>query len=101
MFIAKTQGFIDKSMKSALWRGVAGEHKGTFTVMQTGSENSATLVSKIPYHQYLVEFTESDTHPLKIICKLNVNHKFELFIKYEDSLGKILKFIEHQDILYI
>jgi hypothetical protein len=98
MFITRTQGFIDISKKRDFWKELANEYKGTLTVKQTVAKDLKILVLKIPYKKYLVEFTESDTHPLKITCKLNVNQKFEFFISYEDAIEKLLKFFGHQDI---
>jgi len=98
MFITRTEGFIDVSKKRDFWEDLAKEYKGTFIVKHTVSRDLIKLVLTIPYKQYLVEFTESDTHPLKINCTLNVNCEFDFFISYEDSLEKLLKFFGHQDI---
>jgi len=98
MFITRTQGFIDISKKRDFWKDLANEHNGLFTVKHTVSRDLESLVLKIPYKQYFIEFTESDTHPLKINCTLNANYKFEFFISYEDSMEKLLKFLGKQDI---
>ncbi len=98
MFITRTQGFIDISKKRDFWKDLAKETNGIFNVKHTVARDLETLILKIPYKQYLVEFTESDTHPLKINCTLNVNYKFEFFISYEDTLEKLLKFFGNQDI---
>jgi hypothetical protein len=98
MFITRTLGFIDISKKRDFWKDLAKESNGIFNVKHTVAKDLETLILKIPYKQYLVEFTESDTHPLKITCKLNVNYKFDFFISYEDTLEKLLKFFGNQDI---
>ena len=98
MFITRTQGFIDISKKRNFWKDLANDFDGVFNVKHTVSKDLETLTLKIPYKQYLVEFTESDTHPLKVNCKLNVNYKFDFFISYEDKLEKLLKFLGNQDI---
>ena len=98
MFITRTQGFIDISKKRSFWKDLAQETNGIFNVKHTVAKDLETLILKIPYKQYLVEFTESDAHPLKINCKLNVNFKFDFFISYEDAIEKLLKFFGNQDI---
>jgi len=98
MFVTRTQGFIDISKKRDFWKDLASEYKGTFSVKHTVSKDLERLVLKIPYKQYIIEFTESDTHPLKINCTLNANYKFEFFISYEDTIEKLLKFFGSQDI---
>ena len=98
MFITRTLGFIDISKKRDFWEDLSNEKNGVFTVKHTIARDLESLFLKIPYKQYMVEFTESDTHPLKINCELNVNYKFEFFISYEDTIEKLLKFFGHQDI---
>jgi hypothetical protein len=98
MFVTRTLGFIDTSEKRKFWEELSNENNGTFKVKHTVAKDLATLVLKIPYKQYSVEFTESDSHPLKISCKLNVNFKFDFSITYEDTIEKLLKFFGSQDI---
>ncbi len=98
MFVTRTQGFIDISKKRDFWKEFAKETNGTFNVKHTVAKDLKILELKIPYNQYLVEFTESDAHPLKINCKLNVNQKFDFSVSYEDAMEKLLKFFGNQDI---
>jgi hypothetical protein len=98
MFVTRTQGFIDISKKRDFWKEFAKETNGTFNVKHTVAKDLKILELKIPYKQYLVEFTESDAHPLKINCKLNVNQKFDFSVSYEDAMEKLLKFFGNQDI---
>jgi hypothetical protein len=57
-----------------------------------------SLMLQIPYKRYNIKFTESDTLPLKINCKLPINQLFEFSVSYEDSIEKLLKLFGHQDI---
>ena len=98
MFITRTYGFIDISKKRDFWKELSDENNEEFIVKQNVSKDLERLVLKIPYKQYLVEFTESDTHPLKISCKLNADFRFDFFISYEDTIEKLLKFFGSQDI---
>jgi len=63
MFITRTQGFIDISRKRDFWKELSDELGGAFTVKQTVSKDLERLILQIQYKQYLVEFSESDTHP--------------------------------------
>lgn len=98
IFITRTHGFIDISKKQSFWQELANEYCGTLTVKQAISKDLECLSMQIPYRQYFVEFTESDTHPLKISCKLEPLQPFEFAISYEDTLEKLLKLFGQQDI---
>lgn len=98
MFITRTHGFINIAKKRHFWKDLANELNGKFIIKQTVSKDLEILILQIPYKQYLIEFTESDTHPLKINCKLEANHKFEFYISYEDTIEKLLKLFGQQDI---
>ena len=98
IFITRTHGFIDISKKRYFWLDLANENKGTFRIKHTVSKDIESLILKIPYKQYIIEFTESDTRPLKINCKLKANSKFEFFVSYEDNIEKLLKLFGQQDI---
>jgi len=98
MFITRTHGFIDISKKRHFWKDLANELNGTFKIKHTVSRDLEGLSLEIPYQHYLIEFTESDTHPLKITCNLIANEKFEFFISYEDTIEKLFKLLGQQDI---
>jgi hypothetical protein len=98
MFITRTHGFIDISVKRNFWRDMANELNGKFIIKQTVSKDLEILILQIPYKQYLIQFRESDTQPLKISCELEANQKFEFYISYEDTIEKLLKLFGQQDI---
>ena len=98
MFITRTLGFINVSEKRHFWEDLAKEFNGTFKIKQTVAKDLDRLILQIPYKQYLIEFTESDAHPLKINCKLDANHKFEFSISYKDTIDKLLTLFGQQDI---
>lgn len=98
MFLTSRQGFIEISEKRHFWRDLADELNGTLIVEQTISKEVESLMLHIPYKRYSVKFTESDSHPLKINCKVGVNQLFEFSISYEDSMEKLLKIFGNQDI---
>ncbi len=98
MFITRSQGFINISEKRDFWKELAKDYNGIFNSKQTVARDLESLILKIPYKQYLIKFTESDTHPLKINCKLNVNYKFNFYISRKDTLEKLLTFFGSQNI---
>ncbi|WP_320054450.1 hypothetical protein [uncultured Acetobacteroides sp.] len=98
LFITRTQGFIDIATKRTFWQELATELGGTVSTKQTISKDLERLTLQIPYRQFHVEFTESDTHPLRISCKMGANRKFEFSISYEDTIEKLLKLFGQQDI---
>jgi len=100
MFITRTEGFIDISQKRDFWRDLASKYNGKFTIKHTVSKELERLILTIPYKEHTIEFTESDTHPLKINCKLNAKTKFSFYISYEDNIEKLLKFFGSQDIQF-
>lgn len=98
MFITRTHGFIDISKKRYFWKELSDELDGIFKIKQTVSRDLERLVLHIPYKHYMIEFSESDTHPLKVECMLHANREFEFMISYEDTLEKLLKLFGQQDI---
>lgn len=98
MFITRTQGFIDISKKRDFWKELSEECNGVFKIGHTISKDLERLILQIPYKQYLIEFSESDTHPLKIESTLIANRDFEFIISFEDTLEKLLKLFGQQDI---
>lgn len=98
LFVTRTSGLIDISEKRHFWQELANELSGMFIIEHTVSKDLESLFLHLPYKHYRIEFTESDTHPLKITCKLEVNHPFEFNISYEDSIEKLLKLFGQQDV---
>jgi len=98
MFITRTHGFIDISKKREFWKELSDEFNGVFEVRHTISKDLQRLTLQIPYKQYMIEFSESDTHPLKIDATLRANRDFEFIISYEDAIEKLLKLFGQQDV---
>jgi hypothetical protein len=98
MFITRTHGFIDISKKRDFWKELSEEFDGVFKIKHTISKDLERLILQIPYKKYMIEFSESDTHPLKIESTLMANRDFEFIISFEDTLEKLLKLFGQQDI---
>lgn len=98
MFITRTLGFIDIYEKRVFWKELSDEFDGELKIKQTVSRDLERLVLHIPHKQYMIEFSESDTHPLKIECILRANSEFEFIISFEDKITKLLKLFGQHDI---
>lgn len=99
MYVTQTKGFIDISKKRDFWMELAKELNGVFTVKHTIAKDQELLFLKIPYNNITIEFTESDSHPLKINCLIDTKQKLEFSLSYEDSIEKLFKFFGAQDII--
>ena len=71
---------------------------GVLKVTHTISRDLEGLILQIPYQHYMIELSESDTHPLKIRCTLGAKRDVGFMISYEDTLEKLLKLFGQQDI---
>ena len=98
MYVTQTLGFIDISKKRPFWSELANELNGIFKIKQTISKDLELLFLQIPYQEFNIEFTESDTHPLKINCIIKIKQKIEFSLTYEDSIEKLFKLFGKQDI---
>ncbi len=90
MFVTRTEGFIDVSKKIEFWKAFAQATNGSLQIKQTVAKDLAILTMSIPYKNYIIEFSESDTHPLKITCELNLASELEFIIAQKDWLDNIL-----------
>jgi len=97
IFITRTQGFIDVSAKRRFWKEMAEEYQGELHVKKTVAKDLERLILDVPYKQYNIEFSESDTYPLKIECQLSTDKSIDLFISFEDTIEKLLKVFGQQD----
>ncbi len=88
IFVSQTKGFIDISQKELFWKELADELSGVFTIKHTISRDLELLCLQIPYQDIYIEFTESDTQPLKINCILNAKQKIQYSVSTEDTVDK-------------
>lgn len=84
--------------KRPFWQALADELNGTCIAEHAVSRELERLILHLPFKHYRIELTESDADPLKITCRMGVNHPFEFAISYEDSIEKLLKLFGQQDV---
>jgi len=94
----KGQIYKDVLSKRDLWEKLAGLYNGKFIIKQTVSKDVTSFKLEIPYKNYNLVLTESDTKPLKFATELKLNRKFEFRISLEDSFDRIMKLFGKQDI---
>ena len=87
-FVTQTKGFVDISQKRQFWSDFAEQKNGLFKINQTISKDLRLFNLKIPVENGNIEFKESDTHPLKVICEINADKKIEFSITQKDFFDK-------------
>lgn len=97
-FVTQTKGFVDVSQKKMFWSEFAEKTGGVFKAEQTVSRDltSFNLIVKVETGQ--LEFMESDTHPLKVLCAINSDIEVEFAISQEDFIDRFLKIFGLKDI---
>jgi len=91
VFVTQTKGFIDISLKRELWKEISDEFKGKFKISHTSGNVLEILRINIPYKNWEIRLSESDTRPLKFEISFKSEIDYELIISYEDSVEKLLK----------
>ncbi len=98
-FVTQTHGYLDVSQKRDLWRKIAFEYDGKFTIRHNSGNELEIFKLKIPYKKYTIELSESDTRPLKFYLEFDLIEKFNFYISWEDTIEKFLKLFGKQDIV--
>lgn len=93
-FVTQTHGYIDMLQKKEIWQDFARKTGGEFIIKQTRSKDLTSFELKISDESGTIEFTESDTHPLKVVSTFFAKNPiiFSLFQKdFEDKIASIFK----------
>ncbi|MEI6695666.1 MAG: hypothetical protein WCO13_06335 [Bacteroidota bacterium] len=90
-FINQTKGYIDVSLKRELWQKISIEFKGKFKISHNSGNELEILKITIPYKNWEINISESDTRPMKFEISFGSQIEYELIIGFEDSIEKILK----------
>ena len=98
IFVTQTKGFVDVSQKKLCWSNFAEQIGGVFKVKQTVSRDLTSFNLIVQVENGQLEFTESDTHPLKVVCVINSDKQVEFAISQEDFVDKFLKVFGLKDI---
>lgn len=98
VYVTQTKGYIDISLKSGLWQEVSNEFNGKFVVSHTPGNVLEILKICIPYKNWEINLSESDTRPLKFEISFKSEIDYELVIGYEDSIERLLKRLGKKEI---
>jgi hypothetical protein len=93
IFVTRTYGFLDISAKRELFSEISKLFSGDFTIKHTISYDEEILNISIPYKNWRIEISESDTRPLKFQISSDSLQDFELLISLKDTFDKMLKII--------
>ena len=94
----KGQTYKDVYNKKELWRELADSYNGKFKIHQTINKDINSFILEIPYKDYVLILTETDTKPLKFETEIKLIEKFEFNISWENGIEKILKLFRKKDI---
>lgn len=98
IFVTQTKGFVDVSQKKLFWTDFAEQKGGVFKVKQTVSRDLTSFNLIVQLENGQLEFTESDTHPLKVVCVINSDKQVEFAISQEDFVDNFFKVFGLKDI---
>jgi hypothetical protein len=98
IFVTQTKGFVDVSQKKLFWSDFAVQTGGVFKVKQTVSGDLTSFSLIVQVENAELEFIESDTHPLKVVCVINSNKQVEFTITQEDFIDRFLRVFGLRDI---
>ncbi|MFZ4413275.1 MAG: hypothetical protein ACOYOV_09365, partial [Bacteroidales bacterium] len=90
-FVNQTKGYIDVSLKRELWQKMSNQFKGKFKISHNSGNELEILKITIPYKNWEIIISESDTRPMKFEISFVSQIEYELIIGFEDSIEKILK----------
>ncbi len=83
-------GFIDKFPKRTMWREIAKELGGEFKIKHTASVDLETHITNIPYKNWNINFTVSETRPLRVTINFKSVLNFKMILSWEDVIEQIL-----------
>jgi predicted component of viral defense system (DUF524 family) len=93
-FVTRSLGYTDILQKKDIWSDFAQQTHGEFQMKQTISKDLTSFYLNISDAAGTIEFTESDTHPLKVTCEFftETPMSFSVFQKdIEDKIACIFK----------
>ena len=87
----QTKGYLDVYSKREMWDQIAKELNGEFRVGFNSGHEIEIHRLFIPYKNWELKISESDTRPLKFEIDFSCRADFDLIIGWEDSIDKLLK----------
>jgi len=97
-YVTRTMGYLDVFPKRELWKKISVEFNGTFKISHNSGNELEILTINIPYKNWKIKLSESDTRPFKFEIEFQTNKDFELIIGFEDAIDKLLKRLGKKEI---
>lgn len=84
-------GYSDVFSKREMWEEIAKEQKGELIIKLTSGKVIEIHNLIIPYKNFRIEISASDSRPLKFQLNFQTYQDFEMIISWEDVIERILK----------
>ena len=86
-----SHGYIDVFPKREMWKEIAKEFNGVFKIKHNSGNELEIHQITLPYKQWKIEISVSDSRPLKFKTSFSSSQDFELVLSWEDFIEKIIK----------
>ena len=97
-FVTQTHGYCDVSTKRDMWRQIAVEQNGEFSISRTSGNVLEIHKLYILYKGCEIKITESDTRPLKFEIEFDSLLDYNMTIGWEGAVERLLKRIGLKEI---
>ena len=94
-----SRGYTDVFPKREMWQEIAKELNGEFHIRLSSDNSYEMHLIEIPHENRKIEISVSDSKPLKFYILFELHQEFELYISWEDLVGKIMKKFGSKDVL--
>lgn len=93
----RTYGITDNYPKRKLWEEIANDLDGEFKVSFTAAHDVEIHNITLPYKEWKISISVSDTRPLKFNITFKSNQNFELSVSRADWVERVIrKFSKHR-----
>lgn len=83
-------GYTDNYPIRDMWREIAKELNGAFKIKHTSGHDLEIHHIIIPYNNWNINISISDSRPLKFIIDFSIVQDFEIIISWEDFIDRFL-----------
>jgi hypothetical protein len=91
-------GYTDNFPKREMWKEIAKELNGEFKIKHNSGNELEIHDISIPYKNWNINISVSDTRPLKFTISFSSGQDFKLTISWEDFIERIIKKFSKPDI---
>lgn len=84
-------GYTDNFPKREMWKEIAKEFNGEFKIKHNSGYELEIHNISIPYKNWNIKISVSDTRPLKFQISFPASQDFELTLSWEDFIDRIIK----------